>query len=263
MKAVASECHEAASNNTISIRTAQCNVISKSQVQEAMDAADQMASETYGSKSSILVNCAGITRDAKVSNISDKDWEDVLGVNLKGTFHACQVFCDIDRVANLLKSGNGGSIINVGSIVSGYGNVGQCNYAASKGGVVGLTRSLAKEMALLAFNVAHGNDTQSSVPAVRVNCIQPGERCCAMFNTITMYLISLNNILMIITSGFIETPMAHAVPDRILSELKKKIALRRLGSPEDVANLCCFLASSERSGYITGEVIECSGMLRL
>ena len=57
--------------------------------------------------------------------------------------------------------------------------------------------------------------------------------------------------------------MANAVPERILSDMKKRIALRRLGSPEDVANLCCFLASSERSGYITGEVMECSGMLRL
>jgi 3-oxoacyl-[acyl-carrier protein] reductase len=57
--------------------------------------------------------------------------------------------------------------------------------------------------------------------------------------------------------------MANAVPDKILSDMKKRIALRRLGSPDDVANLCCFLASSERSGYITGEVLEVSGMLRL
>lgn len=68
---------------------------------------------------------------------------------------------------------------------------------------------------------------------------------------------------MFLLLGFIETPMANAVPERILSDMKKRIALRRLGSPEDVANLCCFLASSERSGYITGEVMECSGMLRL
>jgi 3-oxoacyl-[acyl-carrier protein] reductase len=57
--------------------------------------------------------------------------------------------------------------------------------------------------------------------------------------------------------------MANAVPDRILSEMKQKISLRQLGSPDDVANLCCFLASSKRSNYITGETMECSGMLRL
>jgi NAD(P)-dependent dehydrogenase (short-subunit alcohol dehydrogenase family) len=56
--------------------------------------------------------------------------------------------------------------------------------------------------------------------------------------------------------------MANAVPDKILSEMKRKIALRKLGSPDDVADLCCFLASS-RSSYITGETMECSGMLRL
>ena len=57
--------------------------------------------------------------------------------------------------------------------------------------------------------------------------------------------------------------MAHAVPDKILSKMKEKIALRRFGQAEDVANLALFLASSARSGYITGEVLECSGMLRM
>ena len=63
--------------------------------------------------------------------------------------------------------------------------------------------------------------------------------------------------------GFIHTPMAHAVPDKILSQMKQRIALRRLGQAEDLANLALFLASNARSGYITGEVMECSGMLRL
>jgi 3-oxoacyl-[acyl-carrier protein] reductase len=63
--------------------------------------------------------------------------------------------------------------------------------------------------------------------------------------------------------GFIATPMTSAVPDKILLDVENKIALRRLGQAEDVANLVLFLASSARSGYITGEVFECSGMLRL
>lgn len=57
--------------------------------------------------------------------------------------------------------------------------------------------------------------------------------------------------------------MAHAVPEKILSQMKERIALRRLGHADDVANLALFLASNARSGYITGEVLECSGMLRL
>jgi 3-oxoacyl-[acyl-carrier protein] reductase len=57
--------------------------------------------------------------------------------------------------------------------------------------------------------------------------------------------------------------MVHAVPNKIISEMKQRIALKRLGRAEDVANLALFLASNARSGYITGEVLECSGMLRL
>merc|ERR1712194_87072 len=140
----------------------------------------------------------------------------------------------------------GGSIINIGSIVSQYGNIGQVNYAASKGGVVGLTRSLAKEMALASSNATSyvgcsgnkdtGIEEEKVPPSVRVNCIQP---------------------------GFIRTPMAQAVPEKLLSAMTRKIALRRLGRADEVANLALFLASSARAGYITGEVLECSGMLRL
>lgn len=205
-----------------------------------------------------------------MANISNEDWDNVLDINLKGTFLMCQAFCEPNRLTSLLLNGNdrnnnekddnddnnsnkGGSIINIGSIVSNYGNVGQVNYAASKGGVLGLTRSLAKEMALLSWNttnnnsnsvecVGNNNDNDHSEqhtvprPTVRVNCIQP---------------------------GFIATPMAQAVPEHILSDMTKKISLRRLGRAKDVANLALFLASAERSGYITGEAFECSGMLRL
>lgn len=176
MTAVASSCRESSiSNPDTSIQTFLCNVTEKSQVEEAILIADEMAYKTSGLKASILINCAGITRDSKVSNISSQDWEEVIGVNLKGTFHTCQAFCETERVNSLLTNGVGGSIINIGSIVSKYGNVGQCNYSASKGGVTGLTRSLAKEMALLSYKVAQSNSTQEGLPALRVNCIQPGE----------------------------------------------------------------------------------------
>ena len=204
-----------------------------------------------------------------MANISNEDWDNVLDINLKGTFLMCQAFCEPNRPTSLLLNssnneddndatinsnnhmGKGGSIINIGSIVSNYGNIGQVNYAASKGGVLGLTRSLAKEMASLSWKVTNNNsnsvgcvgnndnDSEQYIvprPTVRVNCIQP---------------------------GFIATPMSQAVPEHILSDMTKKISLRRLGRAEDVANLALFLASAERSGYITGEAFECSGMLRL
>ena len=279
LEEVTSECYRAASTNNnynnILISQSLCDVTNKSQVQQAIAHADEVATNATTSSSSknippvasILVNCAGITRDNKLSNISNNDWDDVLDVNLKGTFLMCQSFCEPDRLNTLLlgdniidknspqkKEGTGGSIINIGSIVSSYGNVGQCNYAASKGGVVGLTRSLAKEMALFSWKATSAVDTivggssssndvgeqqddaASLAPTVRVNCIQP---------------------------GFIHTPMAHAVPEKVLNAMKQKIALRRLGSANDVANLTLFLASTERSGYITGESFECSGMLRM
>ena len=277
LKEVELACNKVATHQ-ITISHSLCDVTNKSQVQQCISKADEIAHSSTSSSSSpiaasILVNCAGITRDAKMANISNEDWDNVLDINLKGTFLMCQAFCEPNRLPSLLLSGSdmnnnendynatinsnnhmgkGGSIINIGSIVSNYGNIGQVNYAASKGGVLGLTRSLAKEMASLSWKVTNNNSNsvgcvgnnydndseQYTVPrpTVRVNCIQP---------------------------GFIATPMSQAVPEHILSDMTKKISLRRLGRAEDVANLALFLASAERSGYITGEAFECSGMLRL
>lgn len=197
-------------------------------VERAMALADDIAMDTPHPTANILVNSAGITRDGLIANISDQNWDDVIDVNLKGTFLACKKFCDPSRTSRLLQDG-GGAIINIGSIVSSYGNVGQVNYSASKGGVEGLTRSLAKEMALL----SRSNEPPTS--SIRVSCILP---------------------------GFIDTPMASAVPDKILDKMRAKTALGRLGQPQDVANLVLFLASN-RSSFITGETLECSGMLRI
>ena len=184
-----------------------CRVESKSQVQALIKAA--------GKEASILVNCAGITRDAFITKMKEEDYDKVLDVNLKGTFLTCQEFVSPERGLQ------GGSIINVGSIVSEQGNLGQTNYAASKGGVLGLTRALAKEVA---------------PRRIRVNAVLP---------------------------GFIDTPMARAVPEPVLNAIRGKIPLGRFGNPHDVANLILFLASCERSGYITGQCVECSGMIAL
>jgi len=156
-----------------------------------------------------------MTRDAFITKMKECDYDKVLDVNLKGTFLTCQEFLSPERDLQ------GGSIINVGSVVSEQGNLGQANYAASKGGVLGLTRALAKEVA---------------ARRIRVNVVLP---------------------------GFIDTPMSQAVPKPVLNAIKRKIPLGRFGKPQDIANLILFLASCERSGYITGECIECSGMISL
>ena len=200
----------------------------------AGSAADQMQSVPAPPVASILVNCAGITRDALIGSMSVESFDDVVGVNLRGTWLTCKYFCADDRLRRLLQEeeeeptsisastdDRGASIINIGSVVSRTGNVGQSNYGASKGGVVGLTRSLAKEMARC---------------GVRANAILP---------------------------GFIDTNMAQAVPEHIRDGIQRKIPLRSFGRPEDIANLALFLASPERSRYITGETIECSGMIAL
>lgn len=193
---VASECTKAIpNNNNIRVESIVCDVRDKAQVEQTIQKADLMAESSSlaantspsFSVASILVNCAGITRDGRVTNLSDNDWDDVLDINLKGTFLMCKQFCEPSRARTLLggsddaannKCTGGGSIINIGSIVSEYGNMGQVNYGASKGGVVGLTRSLAKEMALFShkMNSIDERKVEERIPpAIRVNCIQPGK----------------------------------------------------------------------------------------
>ncbi len=100
-----------------------------------------------------LVNNAGVTRDTLIARMSDEDWNAVLDTNLRGTFHMCRA------VARKMLRRRAGSIVNLTSVVGLHGNAGQVNYAASKAGIVGLTKSLAKEL---------GNR------GVRANAIAPG-----------------------------------------------------------------------------------------
>jgi NAD(P)-dependent dehydrogenase (short-subunit alcohol dehydrogenase family) len=208
----------------------QCDITDPTQVQDLIDQADEFAlsqsqNDQGSSFATLLVNCAGITKDNWISRMEMKEWDDVIDVNLKGTYLTCRYFFDQERADRFFPKGtdrnwSSGAIVNVGSIVSERGNLGQVNYAASKGGVLGLTRALAKEVAARNVNV---------------NAIVP---------------------------GFIHSPMSHAVPDHVKERLKLQIPQRRFGNPQEVADLVCFLLSP-RSSYITGECISISGMIAL
>lgn len=218
----------------------QCDVTDPNQVRDLIQQADDFAgwsserSLSHGKQdifpvATLLVNCAGITRDNWISKMELDEWNDVLEVNLKGTFLTCRQFMDQKRADNLFPKIRQGeaihpsleaSIVNIGSIVSENGNLGQVNYAASKGGVLGLSRALAKEVA---------------IRKVRVNSVVP---------------------------GFIDTPMAHAIPESVKDHVINQIPMKRFGLSSEVANVVSFLLSP-RSGYITGESVTVSGMISL
>ncbi|KAI0242296.1 Estradiol 17-beta-dehydrogenase 8 [Lamellibrachia satsuma] len=170
--------------------------------------------QTFSGVPSIAVNCAGITRDNYLLKLDETSFDEVIAVNLKGTFLLSQAV-GRHMVENAVQ---GCSIINISSIVGKVGNLGQCNYASSKAGVIGFSKSAAKELAKF---------------GIRCNSILP---------------------------GFIETPMLDTVPEKLLDKLVRQIPLARIGQPEEIADVCVFLAS-DRSSYITGATIEVSGGL--
>ena len=161
-------------------------------------------------KIDILVNNAGITRDKLILRMSEEDWDAVLNVNLKGTFN-----CTRAVVRHMAKQ-RYGKIVSIASVTGEMGNAGQVNYAASKAGVIGLTKTIAREFAQRGINV---------------NAVAP---------------------------GYIQTPMTDVLPEKVKEELKRLIPMDRLGQPGDVAEAVLFLVS-ERSSYITGQVLNVNG----
>jgi 3-oxoacyl-[acyl-carrier protein] reductase len=158
----------------------------------------------------VLVNNAGITQDARLQNMTQEQFDRVIDVNLRGVFHCAQA------VANTMVAQGSGVILNASSVVGIYGNFGQTNYAASKFGVIGFTKTWSREL---------------GPKGVRVNAVAP---------------------------GFIATPILNTIPEKVIAEMAQRVPLRRLGQPEEIANVYAFLASDEAS-YINGEVIEVSG----
>ncbi|NP_001171815.1 estradiol 17 beta-dehydrogenase 8-like [Saccoglossus kowalevskii] len=169
---------------------------------------------SYKNTPTILVHSAGITKDSFMVKMDEKSFDDVISVNLKGTFLVTQAITKL-MIDNKIKHG---SIITMASISGRVGNLGQCNYSASKAGVEGFTKTIAKELA------RHD---------IRCNTVVP---------------------------GWIQTPMTEAVPEKVMTKHLGMVPLGRLGQPEDVADVCLFLAS-EKSSYITGASIEVTGGL--
>lgn len=168
-----------------------------------------LAKEKFGSID-IMVNNAGITKDTLILRMKEEDFDTVIDVNLKGVFNC------LKTITPIMVRQKHGKIINLSSIVGISGNAGQVNYSASKAGVIGMTKSLAKEIGSRGINV---------------NAVAP---------------------------GFIETDMTNVLGEKYKDEIMRNIPLKKLGNPEDVANVVAFLASKD-SDYITGQVIHVDG----
>ena len=204
---------EQAANETVEQITAS-GVTAKAYQADVSDytqAADMMNDvvKEYG-RIDILINNAGITRDNLILKMNDEDFMKVINTNLTGTFNC------VKHASKIMLKQKYGRIVNMASIVGIYGNAGQANYAASKAGVIGMTKSVAKEL---------GSRN------ITVNAIAP---------------------------GYIGTDMTDSLPDAAKEKITSAIAMKRMGTVEDVANLAAFLASDNAS-YITGQVIGVDG----
>ena len=158
----------------------------------------------------IVINNAGITDDTLLMRMTEEQWDRVISVNLKSCFNLTKA------VMRTMLKARSGSIVNISSVVGVQGNAGQANYAASKAGILGFTKSVALEL---------GSRN------IRCNAIAP---------------------------GFIETEMPAKLDADTVQGWRDAIPLKRGGTPEDVANLCVFLAS-DMSAYITGQTLNVDG----
>jgi 3-oxoacyl-[acyl-carrier protein] reductase len=167
----------------------------------------------FNNRIDILVNNIGITLDNILIKMTHKEWDDVINTNLKSIFYITQ------KISKLMLMNKIGNIINISSIIGATGNIGQTNYATSKYGIIGFTKSISKELASR---------------NIRCNVISP---------------------------GFIKTNMINKISDKkLINDYINKIPMKRYGSPQEIANVCLFLASN-LSSYITGEVIHVTGGL--
>ena len=176
---------------------------------DAVDALPKQA-ETEMGQLDILINNAGITKDNIFMRMKNEQWDEVLQVNLTASFRLCR------GVMRGMMKRRWGRIIGITSVVGVMGNPGQANYAASKAGMIGMSKSLAQE-------VASRNIT--------VNCVAP---------------------------GFIATAMTDALDETQQEAINGRIPAGRMGTPEEIAAACLYLAAPE-SAYVTGQTIHVNG----
>ncbi len=158
----------------------------------------------------ILVNNAGFDRGATLLKVKEEDWDAVLGVHLKGTFNCIQA------VASHMIENQYGKIVNLSSVWGKSGSIAEISYSSAKAGIIGLTKSVARELARYQINV---------------NAVLP---------------------------GLIMTPTIAKMAEKYLNMIIEDTPMRRVGQPEEVANVVAFLASDEAS-FMTGATVEVSG----
>ncbi len=185
--------------------TVEINVTNIESIEKAFTAIEK----EYGGVD-VLVNNAGITKDNILPRLKEDDWNDVIDTNLSGSFRTSQ-----RAIKHMMKS-KWGRIVYISSIVGMMGNQGQANYAASKAGLIGLSKSIAKEMG------------------------------------------SRNITSNVIAPGYIDTDMTAFLTDEQKDNIIEQLSIKRIGKPEDIANIVSFLCSDE-SEYITGQVISVDG----
>ncbi len=170
----------------------------------------------------ILINNAGITIDKTVLKMTDEDWYKVIAVNLSGAFFMSQAV-----LPHMIERGSG-RIVNISSIIGEMGNIGQANYAASKSGLFGLTKTLAREAS---DQLKRAGKLEEHGIGITVNTVSP---------------------------GFIATEMLESVPEKVLEGIKAKIPVGRLGRPDEIARVVHFLVA-DQSSFITGAVWGVNG----
>ncbi|MDA9675254.1 3-oxoacyl-[acyl-carrier-protein] reductase [Candidatus Actinomarina] len=160
----------------------------------------------------ILVNNAGITKDNIFPRLKQDDWDSVIDTNLTGSFRTSQ------RAIKGMMKNKWGRILFISSVAGISGNTGQSNYAASKAGMIGLAKTISKELG------------------------------------------SRNITSNVIAPGYIDTDMTSFLNDEQKEEIIGQLSIKRVGKPEDIANMVAFLCSDE-SEYITGQVFPVDGGL--
>lgn len=176
---------------------------------EAADALIKAAEEKMG-QVDILVNNAGLTKDGLFMRMKDDDWQVVQDVNLTAPFRLTRA-----AIRGMMKR-RWGRVINITSVVGVTGNPGQANYCASKAGMIGMTKSMAAEVANR---------------GITLNCIAP---------------------------GFIATAMTDALTDDQKAKINATIPAGDMGTPEDIAAACVYLAADEGK-YVTGQTLHVNG----